>query len=115
MKKINNFILIRLIFIIFLIAGVYVIVYFKQTRDVVDKTHIMVIENAKDRIKHDSINNLKISIDSVYMVMDDSIINNQNIIIKLLEKDIDNSKTVAKSTVKNKNIFNKIKGIFNKK
>lgn len=108
MSKINNSVLVPIILACILFISIYAIVYFKRNRDIINETNINVIENNKKIKDIDSITTLKIKIDSLEKSKtDDSIIINQNKIIKLLE-----AKKIEKPVVKKKNILTKIKDIF---
>lgn len=108
MIKIKNSILLPLILVCILIISIYIVVYFKHNRDIINETKTTVIENTKTINDIDSITNFKIKTDSIdQSKTDDSIIDNQNRIIKLLEE-----KKAVEPVVKKKNIFTKIKKIF---
>ena len=108
MKKINNSILLPIILACILFISIYAVVYFKKNRDLIDKTNTTVIENNKIIHNIDSLTTLKIKSDSIKLSnTNDSIIENQNKIIKLLE-----TKKPEATIIKKNNIFTKIKNIF---
>lgn len=108
MRKLNNNILYPIILVFIFFIATYTVVYFKKNRDILNETQKAVIENNIIIQKNDSITTLKI--DSISQKTNDSILINQNKIIKLLETPA----PVVKPATKSK-LITKIKNLFSKK